>query len=210
MKYNSLLLIACSLVSTAVLSNAATITLSRGSGNPGVIASADGVALSTGGYYWATGTFTNTSGATEVPVITTAFSSLLAAVAAFDVFASSTASAAGATIGTITGSATGSGGSDASVFNSKPMYLLVGNGITQATSTFFGIFSMTTPQAFPANVAAAGTTVVSIPNGASITPLLNAGTVSGNSFQLVATVPEPSSVVFGAIGVLGLLRRRRN
>ena len=31
-----------------------------------------------------------------------------------------------------------------------------------------------------------------------------------NSFQLVNTVPEPSAALLGAIGALGLLRRRRN
>jgi hypothetical protein len=192
----------------AISSNAATITLSRGSGNPGVIASVDGTALASGGYYWATGTFTNALGVTEVPTITTEFSSLLEAVAAFDVFASTVAPITGATIGTITGSTTGLGAPDPNVFNSKQMFVLVGNGATQAASTAFGIFSFVANTVFPANVAAAGTTVVPIPNGAAITPLTNAGTVTLNNFGLV--IPEPSAALLGMLGALGLLRRRRN
>jgi hypothetical protein len=37
-----------------------------------------------------------------------------------------------------------------------------------------------------------------------------AGPVSVNSFQLVNAVPEPSAALLGALGALGLLRRRRN
>ena len=48
-------------------------------------------------------------------------------------------------------------------------------------------------------------------NGAAITPLANAGTVTLNSFALVNTaIPEPSAALLGAFGALGLLRRRRN
>lgn len=210
MKLNSFVIATSALAFMAAVSSAATITLSRGSGNPGVIAAVDGSALGTGGYYWATGTFTNALGVTEVPTITNDPASLLAAVSSFDVFASTVASTSGATIGTITGSATGLGGPDPTVFNSRTMYILVGNGATQAASSHFGIFAFTANQSFPANVAAAGTTLVSIPNGAAITPLANAGTVTGNNLGLAFAVPEPSAALLGTLGVLGLLRRRRN
>jgi hypothetical protein len=39
---------------------------------------------------------------------------------------------------------------------------------------------------------------------------IGTGPVSVNSFQLVNAVPEPSAALLGALGALGLLRRRRN
>jgi hypothetical protein len=190
--------------------DAATIAVGRGIGNPGITAQVNGgESLSAGGFYIAVGTFTNASGATEVPAITTEFSSLLAAVAQFDVFSSVTSSTTGATIGTITGSFAATGGADPSQFNLKPIYFLVGNGETKESSTAFGIFSVAAGAAFPANVAATVSNSVTLSSGASITPLLNAGTVNGNVFSLVP-IPEPSTALLGAIGALGLLRRRRN
>ena len=209
---NKLLLITSSIGLMIGLSNAATISLTRGTGNPGIIASLEGTSLTAGGYYVAVGTYT-TSGTTQVPLITTDPASLLAAVAAFDTFASLVAPIGGSTIGTITGSFTSLGnvgGNTPADFNLKPIYFLVGNAATAAGSTAWGIFSMTTSSAFPADVTAAGSTPVSIPRGASITPLMNAGIVTGDTFALVNTVPEPSAVFLGAIGALGLLRRRRN
>lgn len=209
MKLKFTLMVTCLLGLAAGSASAITISLSRGSGNPGIIASVGGTSLSAGGYYIAAGTFTNGSGVTEVPTITTDFSSLLQAVAAFDVFASVTAPISGGTVGTITGSFVGTGGATPDTFNSKPIYFLVGNQATAAASTAWGIFSMTTPVSFPANVAAAaGGPLISIGTGPTITPLANAGSVTGNSFALA--VPEPSAALLGAFGALGLLRRRRN
>lgn len=60
---------------------------------------------------------------------------------------------------------------------------------------------------FPANVASPlETTLITLADGASITPLSNAGLV-GNYF--VMGVPEPTVTLLGAFGVLGLVRRRR-
>lgn len=213
MKSKLIIFSTISVFSAVVISaDAATIAVGRGIGNPGIIASASGVPLATGGYYIATGTFTNGAGVTEVPVITTDFSSLLAAVAAFDVFTSALAPATGTTTGTITGSFASTGGATPTVFNLKPIYFLVGNGTTQANSTAFGIFGLTTSTNFPADVAATVSTSLTLANGTSIVPLNNAGTVTQNSFGLVssAPIPEPSAALLGAIGALGLLRRRRD
>ena len=204
MKSKSILLIAGSLALMSVVSNAATISLSRGTGNPGIIASAS-TALSTGGYYIGVGTYAS------VPVVTTDTATLLTAVNNLNLFASVVAPISGATIGTMTGSFTSTGGATPSDFNLQQMYFIVGNAATKAASTYWGIYRMTTPAFFPANVTAAGSTAVPIPNGAAITPLANAGTVTLNSFALVNTaIPEPSAALLGAFGALGLLRRRRN
>jgi hypothetical protein len=36
-----------------------------------------------------------------------------------------------------------------------------------------------------------------------------AGSLSGNSLVLANAIPEPSTMLLGALGALGLLRRRR-
>lgn len=207
MKTKLVILALFSVTLTAV--NAATIAVGRGIGNPGIVASFGGTPLSSGGYYIGVGTFTNALGVTELPTITTEFSSLLAAVASFDVFASGLAPTTGATIGTITGSFVGTGAPDTSVFNLKPIYFVIGNGTTQANSTAFGIFGTVANTAFPANVAATVSTSVTLSSGLAIAPLPNAGTVTGNGFGVVG-IPEPSAALLGALGALGLLRRRRN
>lgn len=216
MKIKSVLFVACALGAMIVPSMAATVTLARGIGNVGIIAQeSTGTALSAGGYYIAVGTFTNSSGATEVPVITTEFSSLLEAVAAFDVFGAGTAPTSGTTLGTLSTVITASGAPDPTVFQTKQLFVLVGNAATKALSTQWGIFSMTTPVFFPADVAAANSTTVTTSTFAAIAPLQNAGTAIDNAsgadgFRLVAAIPEPSAALLGAIGALGLLRRRRN
>ena len=176
MKSKSILLIAGSLALMSVVSNAATISLSRGTGNPGIIASVNGTPLSTGGYYIGVGTYAS------VPVVTT-YETLLTAVDSFRLFASVVAPISGATIGTMTGSFTSLGGATPSDFNLQQMYFIVGNAATKMASTAWGIYSMTTPAFFPANVTAAGSTPVSIATVAAITPLANAGTVTLNSFH---------------------------
>ena len=215
MKIKLVLFVACTLGAMSMPSMAATVTLARGIGNVGIIAQdRDGAPLTSGGYYLAVGTFTNASGVTEVPVITTQFSSLLAAVAAFDVFGSGTTPTSGSTLGTLSTVITASGTPDPTVFQTKQLFVLVGNGATQAASTQFGIFAMTTPLFFPADVAAANSTTVTTSTFAAISPLQNAGTIIDNAsgsdgFRLVG-VPEPSAALLGAIGALALLRRRRN
>ena len=71
--------------------------------------------------------------------------------------------------------------------------------LTSATSSL--MFGTLTPM----NTTAVGGITAGQPNTASTTPFVN-------GVQLVAAnaVPEPSAVLLGAIGALGLLRRRRN
>lgn len=203
----ALALIAVGIASLFASANAATIALSRGVGNPGVIAAVNGTALSTGGYSISVGTFTNAGGVTEEPLIATT-ADLQAAIASFDVFATVLAPTSGATVGTITGSFTSLGGADPNVFNLKPIYFMVGNGATIGESTHVSIFKLTTNPTFPANVAAAGSTTVSLPNGTVLSVVGTAGTVDGNNLNL-AIVPEPSAALLGLLGVAGLIRRRR-
>ncbi|RYD62518.1 MAG: hypothetical protein EOP83_14405 [Verrucomicrobiaceae bacterium] len=205
MKVFSLFLGVCAILIGS--SSAATIAVGRGIGNPGAVAAVEGSALSTGGYYFAMGTFTNTTGVTEVPVITDT-ASLMAARDAFDVFSALASPTSGATIGTLTGNFSGLGGADPSVFNLKPIYFLVGNAATLANSTYIGIFRITGSADFPANVQGATGPSLTLSSGASITAVAGAGSVTGNNFNLVA-IPEPSVALLGLLGAVGLIRRRR-
>lgn len=90
-------------------------------------------------------------------------------------------------------------------FNAATIYLLVGNGVDKASSTLFAIVETTS--SFPANVTLADNiTINTQTNGFVSQDLL--GSTSTNAITLV-TVPEPSTLLLSAFGVLGLLRRKR-
>ncbi len=196
------------LLASAVTSLSATVAVSR-SGLGVVATTAGGTALTTGGYYIGVGSFTT------IPTITNA-ASLLAAVAAFNEFASALSpSAAGGTQGTITGSFTG-GLSNASLYNSKEIYMVVGNGTTRALSTEFAIIQGTPTWNFTSDTSAADSISVIMRDVTSFTPLANAGTeidvadpLLKDGLRLVA-IPEVSSVfLMGLSGLLLAVRRRK-
>jgi Flp pilus assembly secretin CpaC len=140
-------------------------------------------------------------------VITDQFTSLLAAVAAFNVFQTVNSPTSGGTIGTITGSFTAVP-TNPELFNNRQIYFLVTH-TTGAGAVEHGIFTTAAGTAFPPNAAAVVSTSVTLSSGASITPIAGGGTVEGNNLQLVQVIPEPSTALLGLIGALGLLRRRR-
>jgi hypothetical protein len=196
----------CAALMTLGSTQAATIAVGQGFGtNVGVVAkSYSGSVLSGGGYYLAVGSFD------VAPAISSDFASVLAAVAQFNVFAELTSpTAVGATQGSIVGSFTGTGGISPVSFNTKNIYMLIGNGATKAGSSEWGIIN--TGVNFPANVTLAGSTPVTISSINSFTTL--AGTeidITGGKDQIqLVGVPEPSAALLGALGALGLLRRRR-
>ena len=105
-----------------------------------------------------------------------------------------------------------------STFAGKNIYIFAGNATTLASSTQFFVFK--TNSLFAAADDNSPTSVEYIFNPASGTVLFGTAvadmkTTSGDStvtpgFQMATAVPEPSAVLLGAIGALGLLRRRRN
>ncbi len=192
--------------------SAATINVggvfSATSGLVGV--SASGSVLSDGGYYIGVGSFTS------VPTISSDYSNLGAAVASMNVFASLTSpTATGNTKGTITGAFAATGGGNASLFNGKQIYFVIGNGSTVANSTDFAIFTTANNTSFPADVTGSGTAAVTFSSITNSVVLSNGGSEDAagsarDQIKMVSAIPEASTALLGAIGALGLLRRRRN
>jgi MYXO-CTERM domain-containing protein len=199
------------LVATALFSlacafsaSAATVNVARGIGNPGVtVNNFAGQALSAGGFYMAVGTY-NT-----VPTVTD-YATLLSSVDALIQFGASGVSNSTTIAGVLqlTAAITSNGGATPELWNSKEIYVIVGNGSSRAASTDFAILRRATPTNFPANVAPVATVNFSVPNGAALNPVAGAGSVSGDTLTLQG-IPEPSAALLGALGALGLLRRRR-
>lgn len=192
MKTKVLLFVACT-AGLVSISEAATINLTRGIGNPGV-----GIGLADGGYAIQVGTYASDP---------TPLMGSMELVNLFQMFAAGTSPTSGATKGLITGSfsslANGPGQAP-SMFNNKQIYVMVGDAPTIAASSAFGIFAFTTTYNFPPDVTVTGATSVTLSNPTVMRPLL--GDVVGGNFVLV---PEPATALLGALGVLGLLRRRR-
>jgi len=77
-----------------------------------------------------------------------------------------------------------------------------------------GIFratAATTPWLFPVNGGGVGdqVTLSSTAAGATIASVGGAGLATGSTMQLSAAVPEPSTALLSAIGLLGFASRRR-
>jgi hypothetical protein len=201
------LIIAATLISG--VANAATVTVSAGLPAQGITPLLNGTALAS--YYVSVGSWNS---ATET----------------FTSFGSVTTDAP-----EVNGSFTATGPSS---FNGQEIYLYVGtsnvistSGVVAGTATpenAWVVFRNTSAPKFLADVSQAGsttfnattTTVVQVvkTNGVNYlsgtgNPTTATGWTSGgtntNNFNLVV-VPEPSAALLGAIGALGLLRRRRN
>ena len=198
------------ILSAMSFASAATVNVggvfSATSGLVGV--SANGTVLSGGGYYIAVGSFTT------VPTLSSDYSNLYAAVDSLNIFASLTSpTATGNTQGTITGAFAGTGGGNASLFNGKQIYFVIGNASTRLASTDFAIFTSATNILFPADVTGSGTAAVTLSSVTNSVVLPNGGSeidTTRDQIRMVTPVPEPSAALLGAFGALGLLRRRRN
>lgn len=96
-------------------------------------------------------------------------------------------------------------------------YIVVGNAATLATSTLIAVYDLNAVFPTPDGVGnAAATFSATDPTGwvyGLLTPVTTQPSVPNAAFvtgiQLVTAIPEPSAMMLGAIGALGLLRRRR-
>jgi hypothetical protein len=104
-------------------------------------------------------------------------------------------------------------------FNTKNIYLFVGNGTTYLNSTEFLIAKMSDTFNVADDVTNAVTPKVITINPGNSTALFgseiaNVFTTNTDASQTqgwqMAAIPEPSAALLGALGALGILRRRRN
>ena len=97
----------------------------------------------------------------------------------------------------------------------RALYVFVGNGPTLETSTEFALKQIAVLAAdeplendYLANPIGGATPIIGSFDTFTGDVLSNGGTVTYTTLKLEA-IPEPSTVLLGAIGALGLLRRRR-
>lgn len=94
--------------------------------------------------------------------------------------------------------------------NGLPVHLFVGSGTTIANSAEFIILSNNGNPLFPADVTgiAATTFAATLSSVLTVVTSQSAQLLPNNTINFVA-IPEPSTMLLGALGALGLLRRRR-
>lgn len=120
--------------------------------------------------------------------------------------------------GVFTGNVTSSLGAYPTNFSGAAAYMLVGNNSTIANSTAIAVYSLPGQVFTPtvggvANVSINGTVAGNWLYGIQV-PVSTQTTVPSSAYttgiELTSiSVPEPSTALLGALGVLGLLRRRR-
>lgn len=182
--------------------SAATIAVSAGLGGTSglVVLNADGIAM-TGQTWFAVGSFATAPTIADPKLISTTIGTM-------NIFANGLTAAASPF--KLAQSFTNITNPD--LFNSKVMYFALGNGTTQQNSTQFALFTMTALTAFPADITGATSVNLTMANVTSVATLANGGveidTAGPDRIRLVG-VPEPSAALLGALGALGLLRRRR-
>ena len=179
--------------------------LSASSGVP--IVNSSGAAVATNSIWVSTGIFVT------VPTWSTATAAqVVAAFTPLDLTPITNSSFTGL----FTGNDTTTLGSYPANFDSAPAYILVGNNSTLANSTLVAVYHTpgqvwTTPVSGIQNTQVVATTVADwvygVPTAVTTQPSL-ANSAFTTGIQLT-TVPEPSAALLGALGVLGLLRRRR-
>jgi len=96
-----------------------------------------------------------------------------------------------------------------SSLNGLPLHLWVGNGAVGASTSFL-ILSSNAGTTFPADVAAAGGPTFNAALGTGVSLVASTGATFTPGTSTITLVPEPSAALLGAVGALGLLRRRRN
>jgi MYXO-CTERM domain-containing protein len=104
-------------------------------------------------------------------------------------------------------------------FSNKNIYLFAGNGATLATSTQFLVLKTTTlftdaqdalPTALTVTVRPDATSTALFGTTNANVWTTNSDAITTAGWTMAAPVPEPSAALLGALGALGLLRRRRN
>jgi len=146
------------------------------------------------------------------------YQTIITSFRSFDVVADAVSIGSGAVIGATAASWANTPSTPAN-FNGLQMYMLVSNNADYTLATQFGLFTNSPATNFVADTTTATSSNYNVGTFASNVVVAGAGVMVDNAtgadvMKLVnvsaAAVPEPSAVLLGAIGALGLLRRRRN
>lgn len=151
----------------------------------------------------------NAAAATNVTVGGVAPSSFTVAVGSWDGTTFTQFGAAITDSGTVNGQIVATGPAEV---NSDVIFVYVGIGgvSTTAGEGQWALFRTSTNTAFPADVSnPLGSATVNLHNSTPGTVVFVAGNNATYSNNTVNFVPEPSAALLGALGVVGLLRRRR-
>jgi hypothetical protein len=204
--------------SAAIIQVSSVPNLSGGSGDY-LVVNSGGNLLSSG--FAGTGGFSSNDVAVATLITNNDYAGLIAAFTPFigtDNFVLGTAAVLGAVPGAFTISV---GSFDPTSFIGQSLYTFIGNGATLATSTEYGLFRHTgTLAADPAAPSLPTEYFMDLNNGTSLIGTfgtknnvtdanLGIDNATVATYQLVNSVPEPSTLLLSAIGVLGLLRRKR-
>lgn len=190
---------------TVSAAQAATVSVSAGFGATSGMVVQNSAGTAIGAQSWfAAGTF-----AVVPTVIAGDAASFLNAVNSFSIFSSSlTQPAAPFKI-----AQSFSGTTNGATFNNQPIWFILGNGVNKDSSTEFAIFTTANNTLFPADIAQPGGPNITLANVGAIKMLNNVGTAvdlaGPDAIRLAVAIPEPSTMLLGALGALGLLRRRR-
>ena len=181
--------------------NAATIALNKGLSPGFIVQDSTGANIQS---FIFIGTYTNGTN----PADGTAPADL---VANFKVFGALAAPIAAA--GTISGNVDYNGVLAASNFNTLKMFMFVANNANLAAATQVGLFGNVPASAFPADVAASGSFNFNVNVFGNVEVIAGAGgkvdNATGADVLRLVAIPEPSTALLGALGVLALVRRRR-
>lgn len=185
--------------------NAATVALNKGISPGFTVQNKDGQAVTS---YLFVGSFAT---APTTPVGGD-YASILSAFRSFDVVADAITINSGSVIGAVAAS-WANVPTTAANFNGQQMYLLISNTPDYANATQIGLFTNSPVTNFVADVSTATSSNYNVGTFASNVVVAGAGSkvdnASGADVLRLVAVPEPSVALLGALGVFGLIRRRR-